>query len=481
MTYKTLNNLDINLGYNTKGLIMANHFLSDLFTVSQEAISFQKDEKFFIELTAIAEEVKSTVDRVYAEKARRKKEQDKNPDQTVIVAAPVSFDDVDDSVRTDYEDRFIECINRHTFMDITFQIESEPYVNAYIEFPKVTRGHPLVNEAWRWERELYKDGEAVVGRAKEFVNVGWVDLHKAQVHGVYRKINSRIAITEGIIKAMEPEEIAAVILHEVGHAFYYFTLIGHVVTRSFALAAISEAVLKTDDHERKVALLTRARKDMDLNTLDPDIASQVKSKEELQVVLINCDKQRIRSELGCDLYDMRGFEYLADNFAARCGASVALATGLKKLYAESNTTAFGTFRYIIFEILKVIGFIFMSVFTWGVWLICAILIGIIHNPMSDVYDDPKRRIVNIRQQLIEALKDKTNSKNRSIALLADIEIVDDTLKGMESRMTWFEFIFTNIVPSNKKEWNQLLLQKALEKLAYNDLFRVSSKLNTLFN
>ena len=80
------------------------------------------DEKFFIELTAIAEEVKSTVDRVYAEKARRKKEQDKNPDQTVIVAAPVSFDDVDDSVRTDYEDRFIECINRHTFMDITFQI-----------------------------------------------------------------------------------------------------------------------------------------------------------------------------------------------------------------------------------------------------------------------------------------------------------------------------------------------------------------------
>lgn len=457
---------------------MTNTFLTDLLTVSQEAISFQKEEKFFKELVSISEDLKVTVDKVYREKARRKKEE--NTNDTVVVKAPVSFDDVSDDVRTDYEDRFVKTISDFTFMDVTFQISSEPYANAYIEFPKVTRGHPLLMEAWRWERELYKDGEAVVSRAKEFVNVGWVDLEKAQVHGVYRKINSKIVISEGLVMQMTPSEIAAVILHEVGHGFYYFVSIGHMVTRSFALAAIAEATLNISDNNRKVALLSKARKDMDLNVLDPEYASQIKSKEELQVVLINCDKQRIRSEYGCDLYDLRGFEYLADQFAARQGASVHLATGLKKLYNVNDSTAFGTFRYIIFELIKLIYIIFASILTWGALLIVVILVGVCNNPLTSVYDDPKRRIINIRQQLIEAIKDKTNSKNRKLALLADIDVIDEVMSDMHSRLTWYEFIFVNLVPSNRKEWNQLLLQKELEKLAYNDLFRVSSKLSTLF-
>lgn len=454
---------------------MSNPFITSALQVSTEAIDFQKNEDFYKKLIEISTDLKVTVDKVYAE--RRKQQDPKNPN--TVVVERTNFTNVFDEVRNQFEDLYSKTIQDFTKMTCSFEIEESAFNNAYIEFPKVTRGHPLVQEMWRWERELYRDGEAVVNRSKEFVNVGWVDFKTATVHGVYTKINSRIAISEGLVYNMEPEEIAAVILHEVGHGFYYFAFIGSTVTRNFQLAALADSVYKTQDRNHKVALLTRARKDMDLTKLDPEYAKDVKTKEELQLILVNCERERLRSELGCDLYDFKGFENLADEFATRQGAGVALGTALRKLFNGTANSSFSTFRYMVFEIIKLIYFLVMAVFTWGVLPIIIILIGITSNPMLDLYDDPKRRLKAIRQQLIEAIKDRTNTKNRTIALLADIDALDEIMVDMESRQTFYEWIFTNMVPSHRKEWNQLLFQKELEKLAYNDLFRISSKLNTM--
>jgi hypothetical protein len=425
--------------------------------VAQEAIDFQLDRKFFL---ALVEEC------------------------TKGIAAYNDVDIKKDRVNKEIVNTLNENLSRiiqiHTGIDANLTVELVDTLNAYVRPPLITRGHPLVTELWRFEKELSKDAESIIRGAKNLLQVGWVDLKHGMVHGIYQKFEVPITVFAGCFKKMTAEEIAAIILHEVGHAFVYFEYLGSAVTRNFAMAAISQAILKSDTHERKVVLIKKATQELNLNNIDPELGARVKDINELQVLLVNSEVQRLRSELGSDVYDVKGWEYLADQFAARQGASAHVVSAIDKIHKHyGDGSRLSTASFIILEIVKLIWFIGISMASFGFVGALIIMLGVLVSPITDVYDKPRDRFKRIRQQVVEALKDVTNTQTQNRQLLDDLEAIDETIRYMEQRLTLFEFIFVNIIPKHRKQYNQQLLQKELEQIAMNDLFVASAKLKLM--
>lgn len=414
--------------------------------ISLEAISFQKDEKFFLALINAFTEFRTT--------ERTKADIDK---LNLLLS---------------------DIVRKHTRISTLFEVNKRKSIGAWVIPPTIDRNNPLVAAfAKAMDGHSYQ-GMLIVRRRMD--SIGYVDLHKGTVHGIYEKVMTAIQLSNGFLMTdvMDVEEQAAVVLHEVGHIFTYFEYLGTHVKMNYALSSVTAEVMRTNDHQRRVQILEDLSH-VEGYSFDINAAAEIKDGITLQTILIGEGLKKVRSELGSDIYDLKGAEYLADQFAARHGAARANVTGLTKtaMYGSSlSLRSNGTF--VIVEAIKAVVWLTASTATLGGAAWVTIIYGIIANPVADRYDTPKDRFTRIKHQVIEALKDPENSPERRKALLEDIEVIERIEETVTNRRTLFEYIFTNIVPSHKKQWKQQVLQQELEAIAANPLFIASAKLQS---
>lgn len=384
------------------------------------------------------------------------------------------------------------CIKHNTGLDILMDINENGHGPA-IEIPEVNRNNPLVTNL---EREYWHSAVGLQAiRDAGGVVKGTVNSKTGKVSGVFTLFKSTMYMPTSLLqdKKFSDEEIAAITLHEVGHVFNYCEYISRTITTNQVLSAMSKELDKTSDLKEREVIFTNVKHALKLKNLDVKKLSESKNKTAVELVVVTNVRLDAKSELGSDLYDMNSWEYLCDQFATRHGAGRHIVTSLDKLTKGSfNISYRGSFAYTFMESVKIVllicaigvgvgtfgGGIGAMKFLFSIPLTFFVALADFDTP-TQVYDTPEARYNRVRGQLVEYLKDKKLSKEKSASINEDINVIDNILKDVVDRRQWLSALADAVVPFCRKNYNQEQLQKDLENFALNDIFIQSAKLRQL--
>lgn len=380
-----------------------------------------------------------------------------------------------------------------------FGIDAEyifSFDGAYIALPDLKPGHPFFAQwAEYFEGE---DGLRLIRRAKGAAK-GLVDLSKAKVSGAFSDLHPTINVDMSMMmgRRYTPQEVAAVCLHEIGHFFTTCEMLCHVVTTNIVMAGLDKVARGSDPKEIEMAIVA-AGKELDV---EKTVVENLKNSTDIRsavTVLITTSCKEVRSEYGVPLYDYNGCEMMADQFATRMGAGTYLMTALDKIYQDYGVT-WSTSRMSwvlssICELLMVVmiamvpaaytfvlfgGAIAPALIVGGIVFILLFIAfaasgGVSYGRM--LYETEEVRCLRVRRQLIELAKDPKVTAGAAKIILSDCEY----LKNMASRYKNNESIWGPIgralFAAVRREFKSIELQRALEKLALNDLFLKSLEL-----
>lgn len=371
----------------------------------------------------------------------------------------------------------MDVVKAYTNMSIQFNIGN--YREAHIRLPMLDANHPFIRDYMR-KYGSYDTGVQLI-RALGGSATGGVSLKEGKVFGVYGDIVGYVCMGVGFFRdrRYSDSELAAIILHELGHLFTYFELLGSVVMTSHVISCAAKTMVDTEDYEKRLTVLKEAEQVLGIEVPDKDrVASKNKLVRSLstQVALITATSKTQRSETGNSIYEMRSCEQIADQFAARHGAAKDLVLALDRLYRDHyDTSTMSMFEHVVIEVCKVIFFLCAAILAPGpviVWLV-------FFNPTHKIYDDPAQRVKLLKQQAINELKDKKLDDDRRDTILKDLDIMEEVEDGLDDKRSLLEVFWTTIIPSGVSAASQEKGAKQLEELINNQLFVQSAKLKQL--
>lgn len=371
-----------------------------------------------------------------------------------------------------------EIVRMHTNMRIGFDVKPTLSLGAYIRLPEVDRNHPFIFNSWR-DADMSDDVGVALIRALGGKMQGSVDKLNCKVGGVYKDIQGDVVFGAGLVndKSFSDAELASILMHEVGHLFTYFEYLGTLVMTSHVISGISKSMYQIDSYDKRLDTLKEADRVLGVDTQNREriaAAPNAKARSLLaQSVYISTLGFKSRSDTGFNMYELRSCEQLADQFVTRHGSGGRdLATALDKMYRKFwSRSAMSTTEYTIWECTKLIMFL-AGLFILPLPFIVYLLI---FNPTRKIYDDPAARLKFIRQQMTDALKDKTLDDKRRTQVLDDIEAVTKLEAELDDKRTLLELFWTTIMPSGRTALSQEATQKQVEALLNNELFVAASK------
>jgi hypothetical protein len=382
----------------------------------------------------------------------------------------------------------------HCGAKFTFHLLAEKAPNAFILVPDANIAAPMRPDAVK--ETLRKSGG--VCSEKEFFK-GTVDLKKGRVSGVYSEIPMDIFFSVAFLSLTRkntmftPEEVAAVLIHEMGHGVMYLRYLGGTVLSNIVIAEVCKLIQDGAEplivrNVLKVAEQKTGYKIKDLGTIDknpdPLLVQQVVMAEMIE---------RIRSDLGTQYYDARAFEFVADQFAARHGGAAHIVKALDRMYRDcgykpleynSNMTHF--MMSLVVNAKVIIGVCYMGyTFSAAAAIMsggAAVVIGIAMATMvtilggGDIYDDVPNRFKAMRRELIASSKDQNLSQRQRAKLIADIGEIDQVMANITEVKFgpgFFSDFFAGVFTGKTA---QMKFMRTLEELANNRLFELSNQL-----
>jgi hypothetical protein len=312
--------------------------------------------------------------------------------------------------------------------------------------------------------------------------IGTVDLKRGKVGGVFSEMSCQLIFPAALAvsKKYTPEEKAAGVIHELGHLFGFFEYIAAVMTTNYILSAIAKTYDTPTPVKQREIILTKIKSETKMKELDTEALAQSSNKKIVEVVLISSYARELKSEIGSNVFDINGWELMADQFAARQGAARDVTTFLDKLYREFGSIKYrSTASWLFIEALKIAGIIFAP-FTMGIsFSIVAVMMMMDQVEQSDMlYGTLKTRFGRMRDQLVAEMK-INQDKDRQQQLAQDIQVIDDVLNGFQERQQLLGYVYDFISPVQRARNRQEKLQRELEQLAHNDLFVRSAALKQL--
>lgn len=368
-------------------------------------------------------------------------------------------------------------IKRHTGLTVDFKVDKSNDINAYVIPPMVDKNNPLIYDWWKPHVENTDVKKYIKVKRSDIIK-GSVDLARGKVDGIFSEIVHQMFIHKGLIETnlLSDEEKAAICLHEVGHLFTYYEFLGHTLTTNVILHAATQAFFKSDDVLKRTQILDETCKALEISLDDPEALVKCTNKEVFQTVVLRKAVLEAKSSLGSGIYDITATEALADQYAVRQGAGRHLATGLDKIHRHygGGPSYFSTAVHVMATIVRVILFFALIIPTFGL-----IFLILLFNPAIKVYDEPEARLARMKRELVASLKDKTLPPQQRKALVDDIDAVDALLKNIDDKRGLMELFYTSVLPSGRRQYQQLRFQVELEKLVNNQLFVTAEKLTNL--
>lgn len=369
----------------------------------------------------------------------------------------------------------------HTGLSIGFDVQdigAGPCINV----PFINRNSIFLNGIMRnWIDS--QEGIDLIEKAGNKTK-GIIDLKNGKVSGIFSDPKFQMHMPKDFItdSRYEPEELAAIVLHETGHAFTFLEFFNRTITTNQVLAGISKGIDKSTNNKEKEIILIAAKRALNLEDLNTEELSKAKDNKTIEAIIITNINKSLKSNMNNSVYDQNSWEYLCDQFAARQGAGRYLATGLEKLFKQYHFISFrSTPMYFIMEACKLLLIIttFATLSLPLIPLIAFISLELIlgndgHHPS---YDKPIARINRIKNQLTEALKEKDLTEDESKKIQEDFKILKAITNEYSDRRQLFDYIIDSIFKRNAV--TQIKLQQDLENLIANDLFVKASELKFL--
>lgn len=362
-------------------------------------------------------------------------------------------------------------------LTVAFIVETSDVPGAWVHYPQLDFNHPLLNDVRR-RYGSNEQGKLLTRVSKLRKAIGYVDRENSKIYGDLATINVNLHVSTGLLKGQfTTQEVAAIILHELGHVFTYFECMAETLTTNYALIQAVREFLGTANVTQRIEVLTELDQSLGIKIDAKEDVAVIQNGEVLQAVILKDYIDAKRSELGSSLYDENSWEYLCDQFSARHGSSVHLATALDKIYrAYGNSATFGTVRYCLMEIFKITGFTLLTALNPALGVFLLLSIG---NPTRDLYDKPSARIARIERDLIGLLKDSSIPKERRDSIVEEIKVIQALQTKLEDRDTFYQALFTFISPWTRGQKRKLKDQQQLEQLANNTLFVKAAELKSL--
>lgn len=399
--------------------------------------------------------------------------------------------------KTGIEDADIAgTITKGTNLNVSIEAVQHEEMNAAVMPPIIDRNHPFYNEFLRSisvdQKEFTKTTMGIVAKAGGLV-AGSVDRKNGKVTGIFKKWKIPVYLTTGLIQDLDytDREVAAVILHELGHVITYFEYMGLVATANFMLAGTVSRCLGADDYQSRATIIAETADELNVK-INVQKLAEIEDKEllseSISTVMLSALIEESWSSSDTNIYDVRTWEQMADQFAVRHGAGRDLATALDKRGRKQGFDAYLPMpTFLALEALK---FSAMAVANIAAILaapimpltlllpigLLAIFVGIDQN--AKVYDDPGQRMATIRRQMTEELKLKNLTPKRRKAILEDLDLVMNIEKTMDDKRGWFETLSTFLIPWHRGSYKKEQTQKKLEELVNNKLFITAAKLKS---
>lgn len=415
-----------------------------------ESIAFQQDPRLFKAMTA----------QIHA--MRELKDIDK---KTFFESGPVKD--------------LLKLIKQQTNISIKLT-EGDPAI-----YPPILTGNHIfydrdvMQAAKEWGIDTSETVTSLMKKLKQPVLKGEVDLMKAKVSGVFADMELNMMMPKAMFlnaKPYEAEEVAAIMLHELGHAFTFMEFVSRAVSTNQSLSLLTRLLDRSIEPDRRVVLFTQAGKELQLSKEKQAALTQCQNPHQLSVILIDAAIEKSISELGGSLYDVNSCEYLADQFATRMGAGRYLVTGLDKLMRSTSYKVISFISFIVFTMSVISSTIASGGLLAPVWLLILIAGP---NKRDDIYDNAAARMNRVKLQHVEQLKDPTLPAAVRRQLLQEIEAIDAVAKTYKDNLVLFEKLAYYIRPGYRNAHKYEQLQKDLENLSTSSLFTAAAKLQTV--
>lgn len=339
---------------------------------------------------------------------------------------------------------------------------------------------------------------------KDGFGVGKVDMRKNWVEGFFAEIPCELYISPFVLRyaQLSDRQIAAMVLHETGHAFTMFEHINRTVSTNQVLAEIS-AALSDNDAEKVSAIIVQTAREEKLTTAQRDALKACREPQDYVVCAYAIADERSRSDLGLSVYDITMNEQLADQYATRCGAGRDMVTGMDELYRLTGdySRAYSKVRLTrqAFVIALEVA-ITSAIVGWFTGPIGALISGLIDllvivgglafqagrmEGSPSYYDTPAVRFERIRNQMVEQIKrldPKSPLDDHLLVCLQEVNDVIEKVREAESgakidALVHYAGLFFNKV--YRRNYDMRVLQQQLEALASNNLFVQAARFQAL--
>ena len=356
-------------------------------------------------------------------------------------------------------------------------------INAHVIAPMLDRNHTLFHPMWK----PFLNGDDMVKLVHALgkpILTGTVDRASSKLGGDFSKVVIPVCFYRGLFssKVLTAQEIAAILLHELGHGFTYFECLSDLATRNYAIAAATAQFLGAKDAVTKTHILREIDTKLGIEIPNKELLATKEIDQVYTVITVETMK-RTYSELGSSLYDTRTWEALADQFASRHGAHIHLTSALDKIYRRYGDRAYySTPKFLLVEVVKVVSVVMLlvlSIYTRNLGLLLAVFNILISNPFTDTYDRPKDRITRIREDLIGRLRERDITDHERRSIIEDTKFIDDVLLDMKNRDTFWQSVWKYLSSDTSSQVAKMEFYKKIESLANNNLYLLSAKLKTM--
>lgn len=377
------------------------------------------------------------------------------------------------TTKTIFEAGLEKAIFDRLGMSIEINMRPYPTINAAIELPEIDRNHIFYRAlTTSFPNDV---GKAVSYFQDEKMRIGFVDVDKIKVGGIFSRIPMRVFLNQGLFHPdITDGEIATTILHELGHGFTFFYYLLHTAMCSFISNSTATQVMGAKGDNERVIIIERGARVLGLdgvsvNEMLTQTPEQIAGS--LQALYINSTVSNLRSETGFGMYELRACEQLADWFAVKLGSGLESATLQEKLLTnrrkyEKENTARSRLS-------------FKTAFVYGAYVIRwaiptpTILSDIFHDNTISKYDNDSARIKYMRHALIDELRDANLPDELTSKLTKQI----DSIKEVEDRVaksedtfskTIADFFRKRVIPNYRRNVSNVEMQKTIEEAMYND-------------
>lgn len=380
-------------------------------------------------------------------------------------------------------DEIAKIIKQHT--GVTLNVVVFKGMGAMVELPALTASNPIVNQ-WRKGPWMSKKGEALVSAASKPLD-GSIDLKKGKVDGIFSDVEQTLHLGDQLLHhptvSFSSEEIAAIILHEVGHVFTYFEMMTRQASANYIIHGTMEQLGNAKDRKDKIRILKDTQDKTGVELGDIEELADLPDRKAVAINIYQHADRHTRTELGFSAYDTTGAEALADQFAARHGLSLPLVTGLDKITRITGNPAHMSTMTMVGIKLVFWGALLGASLTTpiGLPLLAAMSTIRVLSALFDVreYDDLPERYKRIRHQLIDGLKDSSMSSTLRATTVEDIKRIDAIVNNLSVQYSLLGFVFNQLIPSKRNAQRSKAFQQDVEALLANDLYVKASELEQI--